>query len=83
MAEWQLQIYLVTSQTSQELIAGLLAGFTNVVVDVVSSDFDHFVVVECAGGHEAFEVRRLAQAIDPDVRLIHTSAPQPMEPTVA
>jgi len=83
MAERQLQIYLVTSQTSQKLIAGLLAGFTDVAVDVVSSDFDHFVVVECAGGREAVDVRRRVRAIDPDVRLIHTSTPQPREPTVA
>lgn len=83
MAEWRLQIYLVSNQTAQELIAVLLAGNDRLVVDVVSSDFDHFVVVECAGGHEAFEVRRLVQAIDPDVRLIHTGAPQQVAPTVA
>jgi hypothetical protein len=83
MAEWQLQIYLVSNHTAQELIAGLLAGNDRLVVDAVSSDFDHFVVVECAGRREAFEVRRLVQAIDPDVRLIHTSAPQLMAPTVA
>jgi hypothetical protein len=81
MAEWRLQIYLVSDQTSQELIAGLLAGIDSLVVNVVSSDFDHFVVVECAGSQEAYEVGRLVQAIDAGVRLIHTSTSQPMEPT--
>jgi hypothetical protein len=83
MAEWRLQIYLVSDQTSQELIAGLLAGIDGLVVDVVSSDFDEFVVVESAGEREAYEVSRLVQAIDPGVTLVHTSVPRPMEPTIA
>jgi hypothetical protein len=83
MAEWRLQIYLVSDQTSQELIAGLLAGIDSLVVDVVSSDFDEFVVVESTGDREAYEVFRLAQAIDPGATLVHTSLAQPMEPTIA
>jgi hypothetical protein len=83
MAEWRLQIYLVSDQTSQELIAGLLAGIDSLVVDVTSSDFDDFVVVESPGSREAYEVHRLVQAIDPGVTLVHTSARQPLEPTVA
>lgn len=83
MAEWRLQIYLVSDQTSQELIAGLLAGIDSLVVDVVSSDFDEFVVVESTGDREAYEVFRLVQAIDPAATLVHTSIPQPMEPTIA
>lgn len=81
MAEWRLQIYLVSDQTSQELIAGLLAGIDSLVVDVACSDFDHFVVVECTDSREAYEVGRFVQAIDAGVRLIHTSTAQPMEPT--
>ena len=83
MAEWRLQIYLVSDPTSQELIAGLLAGIDSLAVDVVSSDFDEFVVVESPGEREAYEVFRLVQAIDPGVTLVHTSVPQPMEPTIA
>ena len=83
MAEWRLQIYLVSDQTSQELIAGLLAGIDSLVVDAVSSDFDEFVVIESTGDREAYEVCRLVQAIDPDATLVHTSIPQPMEPTIA
>jgi hypothetical protein len=83
MAEWRLQIYLVSDQTSQELIAGLLAGIDSLVVDVVSSDFDEFVVVESTGEREAYEVFRLVQAIDPGATLVHTSLDQPMEPTIA
>ena len=81
MAEWRLQIYLVSDQTAQELIAGLLAGIDGLVVDVMSSDFDDFLVVESAGSREAYEVRRLIQAIDPGARLIHTSAARPAEQT--
>lgn len=83
MAEWRLQIYLVSDRTAQELIAGLLAGIDSLAVEVASSDFDDFVVVESASSREAYEVRRLVEAIDPGVRLIHTSVPQPLEPTVA
>jgi len=77
MAEWHLQIYLVSNQTAQELVAGLLAGVDSLVVEVVSSDFDNFVVVESPSNREAHEVHRLVQAIDPDVKLLHTSVPQP------
>jgi hypothetical protein len=79
MTEWRLQIYLVSDPTSQELVAGLLAGIDSLVVEVASSDFDDFVIVESTSGREAHEVRQLMQAIDPDARLVHTSVPRPVE----
>jgi hypothetical protein len=82
MAEWRLQIYLVSDQTSQELIAGLLAGIDHLAVETARSDFDSFVVVESASQEEADEVLRFVEAIDPGVRLIHTSA-EPLKPTAA
>lgn len=79
MAEWRLQIYLVSDQTAQALIAGLLGGIDSLVIEVANSDFDSFVVVESTGIGEANEIHRLIQAIDPDVRLIHTSSARPVE----
>ena len=81
MDEWRLQIYLVSDQNAQELIAGLLGGIDSLAIEVANSDFDSFVVVESTGMREAYEVQRLIQAIDPGVRLIHTSAARPMEQT--
>jgi hypothetical protein len=82
MAEWRLQIYLVSDQTSQELVSGLLAGIDTLVVEVVRSDFDSFVVVESASQEEADHVLRFVEAVDPGVKLIHTTA-EPLEPTAA
>ncbi len=79
MAEWRSQIHLVSDQTAQELIAGLLAGIDSLVVRVANSDFDFFVVVESASIREAHEVQRLIQAIDPGVSLIHSSSARPVE----
>jgi len=81
MAKWRLQIYLVSDQTSQELIAGLLAGIDSLVVDVANSDFDHFVIVESASSDEAYEVLRFVQAIDPGMKLVHMGASQPAQST--
>ena len=81
MAEWRLQIYLVSDRTAQELIAGLLGGIDSLVIEVANSDYDSFVVVESTGVREAYEVHRLVQTIDPDVRLIHTSTARPVEKT--
>jgi hypothetical protein len=81
MAEWRVQIYLVSDQTCQEFIAGLLAGIDSLVVEVVNSDFDSFVVVESPSIREAHGVHRVIKAIDPGVRLIHTSSARPVEPT--
>jgi hypothetical protein len=82
MAEWRVQIYLVSDRTSQELIAGLLAGIDTLVVEITRSDYDSFVVVESASQEEADDVFRFVEAIDPGVKLIHTSA-EPLEPTAA
>ncbi len=82
MSDWHLQIYLVSNQTSQELISGLLAGIDTLAVEVASSDFDSFVVVESASSREAYEVLRFVEAIDPDVKLIHQSTAQPVKPTL-
>jgi hypothetical protein len=82
MAEWRLQIYLVSDQTSQELISGLLAGIDTLTVEVARSDFDSFVVVESASQEEADDVHRFVEAVDPGVKLIHTSV-EPLEPTAA
>ena len=82
MAHWRLQIFLVSDQTSQELIAGLLAGIDSLVVEVSRSDFDSFVVVESPSQEEADEVQRFVEAVDPGVKLIHTTI-EPLEPTIA
>ncbi len=83
MAEWRLQIYLVSDRTSQELIAGFLAGIDSIVVEAASSDFDHFLIVESATCREADEVLRFIQAVDPDVKLVHTTSFRPVEPSAA
>ena len=83
MAEWRLQIYLVSDQTSQELIAGLLAGIDSLVVEVARSDFDSFVIVESSDRQQADDVFRFVEAVDPGVKLVHTSSAEPLEPTVA
>ena len=81
MAEWRLQIYLVSDRTLQELIAGLLAGMDSIVVEAASSDFDDFLIVESATGQEADEVHRFIRAVDPDVKLVHTTSFRPVEPS--
>ena len=83
MAAWRLQIFLVSDLTAQELIAALLAGIDGIAIEPVSSDFDHFVVVESADGDDAAGIRGLIHTIDPGVTLIHTSAAEPVEPSAA
>lgn len=83
MAEWRIQIFLVSDATAQELIAALLAGLDRLVVEPASSDFDHFIIVESADDTEAEGIQRLIRTIDPAVTLIHTSAAEPLEPTTA
>jgi hypothetical protein len=82
MAAWRLQIYLVSDRTSQELVAGLLAGIDTLVVEVANSDFDSFVIIESAGQDEADDVLRFVEAVDPGVKLIHTSTARSAEPRV-
>ena len=83
MAEWRLQIYLVSDQISQELIAGLLAGIDSLVVESISGDFDHFVVVESSDNSQAEALPALIGSIDPGAMLIHTSTAGPVEPSAA
>ena len=82
MPAWRLQVYLVTDPMSQELVTALLAGVDSLVVEDVSSDFDHFVVIESMDDTHADDLLRLVQTIDPGVRLIHTSMAEPIEPAV-
>jgi hypothetical protein len=77
----RVQIYLVSNATLQDVIAGLLAGIDSIVVEAASSDFDDFVVVESPGPQDAEDVLRFVQAVDPEVKLIHTSTIRPVEPT--
>lgn len=81
MADWRLQVYRVSDATAQELVAALLAGMDTLVVEAVSSDFDHFVVIESDGHSQAEGVARLLRSIDPGVRLIHTSTAPTSEPS--
>lgn len=83
MDSWRLQIYLVSDPLAQELITALLAGFDRLVVEPVSGDFDHFVIVESSDSSPADGLHRLLRSIDPDARLIHTSTAESAEPTTA
>jgi hypothetical protein len=73
MAGWLIQIYDVTDDASQELIAGLLAGIDGLTVESPSSGSHHFVVVECTDSMQARSAFRLVKAIDFEARLLHTA----------
>lgn len=80
MAPWRLQIYLVSDPMAQELITALVGAIENFVVEPVTGDFDHFVVIESCGALPTEGVHRLLRSIDPGVKLIHTSTAEPVEP---
>lgn len=83
MTDRRVQIYLVSNPTLQELIAGLLAGIDSIIVEIASSDLDEFVIVESACRQDADDVLRFVQAVDPGVKLVHTSTAEPLEPNAA
>ena len=83
MTDRRVQIYLVSNRTLQELMAGLLAGIDSITVDIASSDLDEFVIVESSCRQDADEVQRFVRAVDPGVKLVHTSAAEPVEPNAA
>lgn len=71
--DWLIQIYDVSDDASQELIAGLLAGIDGLTVETPSSGTHHFVVVECSDSLQARSVFRLVKSIDFEARLLHTA----------
>ena len=77
-SSWLIQIYAVTDEISQELIAGLLAGVEDLTVEATSEGSRRLVVVECSDPMQAPWVSQLVKAIDFGARLEHVAtAPQP------
>ena len=70
---WLVQIYEVTDDASQELIAGLLSGIDGLTVESPMSGSRRFVVVECTDSMQARSVFKLVHSIDFDARLLHTA----------
>lgn len=82
MNEWLIQIFAVSDAAAQELIAGLLGGFDDVVVSAATNGRDHFVVTECADPMRAKSVFRIVTSIDLQAAVVHTSN-GPIEPLPA
>jgi hypothetical protein len=70
---WLIQIYAVTDDASQELIAGLLSGIEGLTVESPTSGAQRFVVVECSDSLQAGSVFKLVTSIDFGARLVHTA----------
>jgi hypothetical protein len=78
MRRWLVQIYDVTDDASQELIAGLLSGIDGLTVESSTSGARRFVVVECSDAMQARSVFRLVTSIDFGARLLHTATGAPV-----
>ena len=73
MHPWLIQIFAVSDSSAQELIAGLLDGFDDVVVSTAANGPDHFVVTECGDSSRARSIFRVVTSIDVKASVIHTS----------
>jgi hypothetical protein len=81
---WLVQIYELSDEISQEILAGLLAGVSKLAVDAQSTPTDCFLIVECVDSAQAQWVRDLVTSVDHRARLIHTaSGPRPQVQSAA
>jgi hypothetical protein len=77
------QIYELSDTASQEILAGLLSGMPDLIVDVQSTPADHFLIVDCVDSAQAQSVFRVVASVDYQARLIHTTnGPRPELPNL-
>ena len=81
---WLVQIYELSDEVSQEILAGLLAGVSELTVDVQSTSTDFFLIVDCVDSAQARWVCHLVTSVDQQARLVHTArGPRPQVQSVA
>jgi hypothetical protein len=81
---WLVQIYELSDEISQEILAGLLAGVSKLAVDAQSTSTNFFLIVDCVDSAQAQWVCHLVTSVDQQARLVHTaSGPRPQVQSVA
>ena len=70
---WQVQIYVMSGATAQELVVRLLSGAHSLPMESTDDGLRHFLIVESSGDSQARSVHKAVVSTDAGAVLLHTA----------